>query len=74
MATTGEEILWAQEDLLKVTLPTYIYERDWGRAKLYYLAKIELMRRRRQLYEDKVEEIERRVSLAKAKVVALENA
>jgi hypothetical protein len=72
--TTGEEILWAQQDLIKVLLPAYIYRRDWEKARLYYRAKLELLRRQRGLYEDKVEELEHRVSLLKAKVVDLENA
>ena len=74
MPTTGEQIFWAQEDLLKVLLPAYIYQRDWKRAEMYFLAKIERVRRNREDFEKKVIELERRVSLVKAKVVALETA
>lgn len=74
MPTTGETIRWAQTDLLKITLPTYVYDRDWERAKSYYLAKLERLRRRHLELSKQVEELERRVSLTKAKVVELENA
>jgi hypothetical protein len=72
--TTGEQILWAQEDLLKVLLPTYIYERDWERAKLYYYAKLERSQRLIDKYSDKVDELEGRVAKLMAAMVDLENA
>lgn len=74
MPTTGEEILWAQEDLLKVLLPTYVYERDWEKAKLYYYAKLERSQRLIDKYSEKVGKLEGRVAKLMAAIVALENA
>ena len=74
MATTGEDILWQQYEALKVTLPRFVYARDWERAKLYYYAKIEQYRRLIEKYTEKVDEFEVRVAKLTAVVVALENA
>jgi polyhydroxyalkanoate synthesis regulator phasin len=55
-------------------LPLYAYERDWEKAKEYYLSRIQSIRSEVDTLTEDVVETERRVSRLKSDVVALENA